>query len=950
MRRVRRSSTDAKIAVGFAAMFVVALAVGGVSWLSSRRLAHDLDAITGDKLPSYRYLVAAYAAQNDTQASLNGLALERDRDRRSDLEDGCALQLNTVIDNMRAYEALPHSDEQHRRWDVVRGLVAQWQAAAVEQRALEAERDRLLAAGAPSDLRERTTAGLHRLHDLDAVTDDALRHLVDQMNSDAEANRQTAMEAIADMNRALVGVILICGALTAALAWGIRRGLARNEAARRAEMEKALLARRLELITRYGSDIVLLCDRGGRVVEANERAVAAYGYAREEILERTLGDILTEPQGDIMQRFQGSTGGVVFEALGCRKDGSTFPAEVSSTAIDVQRERFYLGVARDITERKRADEQRAFQLTLLDTLHDAVIGVDTSLRVRSWNKAAERLYGWTAEEVLGRHVEELLGGSETGDVHCLRALQGPGAASHVCGELEQRRRDGARVEVQSEASAIRDGEGRVTGYLLANRDVAERRRAQEADAACRAKSRFLASMSHEIRTPLNAILGYSQLLVRDPTLGAAARRSLEIINRSGEHLLALINDILEMSKIEAGRATANPVTFDLHAMLHDLEAMFRLRAEGKGLVFRVMEADGVPPLLVADEGKVRQVLVNLLGNAMKFTNEGSVTLRVWVAPRESERPTIVAEVEDTGVGIASDEIGKLFQHFAQTESGRQAQSGTGLGLAISREHARLMGGDVNVVSSELGKGSLFRFEFAAEEAAGGPASRASRRRITGLARSGAAPPRVLIVDDQEANRGWLRQLLGTLGFEVREAASGEEAVKLWRAWRPELVLMDMRMPGMDGGEATRRIRREVGGADAIIIALTASVLAADREEVLQCGLDEFISKPVREGELLDKIQARLGLEYEYAEQEAPSRGAPLRPAALEPGALAAVAPAALDAMRAATTSGDIDQLRAFFGEVERAAGPAAASALRTLADRFDYDGLDRALGASETGQ
>jgi CheY-like chemotaxis protein len=210
---------------------------------------------------------------------------------------------------------------------------------------------------------------------------------------------------------------------------------------------------------------------------------------------------------------------------------------------------------------------------------------------------------------------------------------------------------------------------------------------------------------------------------------------------------------------------------------------------------------------------------------------------------------------------------------------------------------------------------------------------------------------VLLVDDQDANRGWLRQLLATLGFEVGEATSGEEAVELWRAWRPELVLMDMRMPGIGGDEATRRIRRERGGADPVIIALTASVLADDREEVLQCGVDEFIGKPVRESELLDKIQARLGLEYEYAVQEAwpASRDAP-PPVALAPGALAVMPAAALDAMRAATTSGDIDQLRAFFGEVERSAGPATASALRTLADRFDYDGLHRALGASETAQ
>jgi PAS domain S-box-containing protein len=826
VNQVPRLSTGMKIAVAFGATFLLAVLVGAVSWLSSLRLARDLDSITSNRLPCYRYVTAAYAAQNDVQAWVNGLALETEPERRRELEEDVDESFGEIEKAISAYAALPRGDAQERRWQELRGVLGAWNTGARAQRALEAERDRHLAHGAANDLHAATIDGLHVLRALDAATDDHFKRLIDQMNKDAEADREAATSAISAVKRSLVGVVLICGALTAALALAAARGFQRNEEARR-----------------------------------------------------------------------------------------------------------------------RADEQRAFQLTLLDTLHDAVIGVDTAFRIRSWNKAAEWLYGWTAEEVHGREIEDVLGAGAGRKSEALRALQTPGAGERVCAEFVQRRRDGGRVEVQGEASAIRDSEGRITGYLLANRDVAERRRADEADAANRAKSCFLASMSHEIRTPLNAILGYAQLMVRDAALGAQARRNLDIINRSGEHLLALINDVLEMSKIEAGRMTSNPVTFDLHAMLGDLEAMFRLRAEAKGLDLEMGRDGSVPRLIVADEGKVRQVLVNLLGNAVKFTREGRVILRISTTPRPTEGLCVVADVHDTGVGIAAEEMGKLFQHFAQTESGRQAQAGTGLGLAISREHARVMGGDIHV-KSDVGKGSTFRFAFVAGEAqANANARPAERGRVTGLKLTGPAP-RVLIVDDQEANREWLRQLLEAIGFRVREAATGEEAIAIWRLWRPELVLMDLRMPGMDGHEATKRIRAEEGGTDPAIIALSASVLAGDREEVLASGADDFVGKPVREGELLEKIEAQLGLEYLRDKEPRAGAGAIASGAErLAPSALSAVPEAVLGAMREATTTCDIDRLRELIGDVEREAGAPVANALRVLADGFDLAALHRALAA-----
>ena len=417
---------------------------------------------------------------------------------------------------------------------------------------------------------------------------------------------------------------------------------------------------------------------------------------------------------------------------------------------------------------------------------------------------------------------------------------------------------------------------------------------EAADAANRAKSEFLANMSHELRTPLNAILGFSQLMNRDTSLPEEYQEYLSTIDRSGEHLLALINDILDMSKIEAGRVTLNEDSFDLYEQLDTLEELLQLRARSKGLQLVFDRTPDVPRYVRADEGKLRQILINLLGNAIKFTATGTVSLRVFAieSPEAKEMATdfpprlwLQFEVEDTGPGIAPEERDKLFEPFAQTASGLRMRQGTGLGLPIARKFVELIGGEMTV-ESEVNCGSRFSFTIALTpvvQNAIEPTQPLDCRKVIGLA-SPHEGYRILVVEDRWENRQLLVKLLTSVGFDVREATNGREAIEIWQHWQPHLIWMDMRMPVMNGYEATREIKaREqrqqssdgeipAGGPNSdrvptVILALTASAFEEDRQKILQIGCDDFVRKPFRTEELFAKMRQYLGVEYIYEARE-----------------------------------------------------------------------------------
>ncbi|HEY9803716.1 MAG TPA: GAF domain-containing protein [Leptolyngbyaceae cyanobacterium] len=402
-----------------------------------------------------------------------------------------------------------------------------------------------------------------------------------------------------------------------------------------------------------------------------------------------------------------------------------------------------------------------------------------------------------------------------------------------------------------------------------------------ADAANRAKSEFLANMSHELRTPLNAILGFTQIMSHDKTLSSEHQTNLSIINRAGEHLLDLINDILEMSKIEAGKITLNVHNFDLIHLLNNLQEMMQGRAAAKGLQLKFEYAANIIQHIQADESKLRQVLLNILGNAIKFTETGSVTLRVRMGVGDWGLGTggrkipntqyLIFEVEDTGIGICNDEMSLLFEAFGQTEAGRNSQQGTGLGLAISRKYVQLMGGDISVTSA-VGVGSTFSFHIqvglvSADEIP----HQLITRSVIGLA-SQQGEYRILVVDDVADSRLLLVKLLSSIGFVVQEATNGQEAVTIWQQWHPQLIFMDMRMSIMDGYTATSFIRSHekenqplIPNSHTIIIALTAHAFEEQRQTMLQVGCDDLIHKPFSQQQILEKLNQYLGIQYIYQE-------------------------------------------------------------------------------------
>jgi PAS domain S-box-containing protein len=546
----------------------------------------------------------------------------------------------------------------------------------------------------------------------------------------------------------------------------------------------------------------------------------------------------------------------------------------------------------DITPRKLAEialvESEEKYRHLVETSQDIIWSCDAEGHITFVNQAVKQIYGYEPEEMLGCSFSDFLAtaqGEHNWELQ-QRLLIGNFVFQYESIVLGK---DGRLIDVNTKAIAHLDSEGNVIGATGTASDITERKQAEiflrqakeEADRANKAKSEFLSNMSHELRTPLNAILGFSQLLSRDVGLSYDQQQYLGIIIRSADHLLILINNILQMSKIEVGLVTVNKSTFDLQRLLTNTEEMLKMQAEKKGLQLIFDCSPNLPKYVETDESKLRQVLINIIGNALKFTSEGGVTLRIKHEGLNSEHENILQpinnfcllfEVEDTGAGISPQEMDSLFKPFAQTESGRKAQEGTGLGLPISKQFVHLMGGEMTVVST-VGEGSIFKFDIKVSlpDAVEIQMTKTARR-VVGI-EAGQPEYRILAVDDRLESRLLLMRMLSSLGFVVQEAENGVQAIDLWSSWEPHLILMDMRMPVMDGYEATKQIKAHLKGQATVIIALTASAFDEERSVILSAGCDDFVAKPFREQVILEKIAKYLGVRYVYdRELSASSKG------------------------------------------------------------------------------
>ncbi len=502
-----------------------------------------------------------------------------------------------------------------------------------------------------------------------------------------------------------------------------------------------------------------------------------------------------------------------------------------------------------------------------------VVKKDTSEAFASINRTRTSLFVLTLSTLVGVGVAALFISRSLSDP--LVRLQGV-VKRLASGSLDVRATDTRRPdEIGDLANGINEMANQLS-TLVNNLETRVKERTQElqaareaAESANLAKSKFLSSMSHELRTPLNAILGFSQIMGRDQKLDARHREHLKIITRSGDHLLSLINDVLEMSKIEAGQSALNPAPYDLRTMLKSIQDMFQLRAESKHIQLLFEVDTSVPRYVNGDEAKLRQVLVNLISNAVKFTHQGGVALR---SRYDHAAQRILFEVEDTGEGIAEQDMEKLFRPFVQTASGVRSQQGTGLGLSISQQFVTMMGGHL-ALRSEVGRGTIFSFSIPLELASESDLPQApSRRRVVGI-KSPHREIRVLIVDDRPENRQLMREWMTLIQFSVREASNGQEALEIWESWEPQLIWMDMQMPVMDGYEATRRIKSSIKGQATTIIAFTASAFEHERNIVLSAGCDDFVRKPAVENLIYEKVEQFLGVELLY-EEEAPAEAEP----------------------------------------------------------------------------
>ena len=706
---------------------------------------------------------------------------------------------------------------------------------------------------------------------------------------------------------------------------------------------------------------IVITDPDGKIEYVNSKFIAVTGYSQKEILGRTPRILKSwkTSRETYKKLWQNITRGQEWrgEFYNRKKNGEFYweAAHISPIKDDKGEITHYLGVKEDITDKKKIEielEKSKLQFELaINGTNDGIW--DWDIRTGSFfiSKRWKEMLGYTDPELKNHfntftsllYEEDLPGVSNYID----RYLKGEIEKYAI--EFRMKHKNGSLIWILAKGEALRDEKGIPYRMAGSHSDIHERKTAEEAlhlaiqaaNAANIAKSEFLANMSHEIRTPMNAILGFSQLLERDTSLSKTHLDYVHTINRSGEHLLNLLNDILDMSKIEANQMTLNKTSFNLHHLQADIKSMFQPRVDEKALYLILDYDETFPRHIHSDERKIRQVLVNLVGNAIKFTKKGGVIIRVRAGnipvPFDESKKTasLLVEVEDSGGGIASEFRGSIFKVFQQSESGKKA-GGTGLGLAISKRFIKIMGGDLTV-ESEVNKGSIFRFHIPIEIAIEPQQQRTGKNQRAISLKPGTGQIRVLIVDDDQINRKLMAFLLAKVGFVFKEAENGREAMELFESWEPHAILMDMQMPVLDGYEATQQIKKTEKGQGVPIIAVTASAFDDDRAQIMACGADNYLHKPFRADELFSILKNLLDLDYIYdAVQGVEKNDTKINPP--HPVDFSGILKNYVPGLVEAIEIGDIKQIKKLILEIGQT-DPEAGDTLLKLAERYDYEKL-----------
>ena len=699
----------------------------------------------------------------------------------------------------------------------------------------------------------------------------------------------------------------------------------------RKQAEETLKTREAEYrdLVQTANSVIIRWDAQGIIRFINDYGRTFFGYSESEIIGKpVVGTIvpITESSGRDLQQLMQSIQTepqqyLANENENIRHNGDRVWLAWANKPIWDEAGNLIeiLSVATDITIRKQAEQalqesEEKFR-SIVENANDIIyiLKPDGTFSYASPN--------WTT--ILGHTVDEIVNTPFIPLVHpehlpaCQAAFQKLLTGQDRITGLEYRvqHKDGSWRWHTSNVAVVKDSAGNVTYCVGIARDISDRKAAEvelqkakeAAEVANRAKSEFLANMSHELRTPLNGILGYAQILKRDKRLTAEQTYGVDTIHQCGEHLLTLINDVLDLSKIEARRLEIYPIEFQLPSFLDAIVNLFKLRSQQKQISFLYETLSELPDIVQGDEQRLRQVLINLLSNAIKFTDQGGVALKVGLvhSPRPLEYPSNSAvkpqldsdagilrfQVEDTGIGIAAADLEAIFLPFQQVGDRQRMQEGTGLGLSISRKLVAMMGGELQV-RSVPGQGSTFWFEIPLQlGVALGAGDRAKLPEVIGYK---GPRRRVLVVDERAENRTVLCQLLEPLGFELAEAENGQRCLEMATTFQPDLVFMDLVMPVMDGFEATRQLRRSPDFPNLIIVAASASAFDHDQAFSLNVGCDAFLSKPIQYKQLLDTLHTQLHLEWEYdGGAIAPPTATPNDPGAIAPTTLVAPAAAVL---------------------------------------------------------